>query len=347
MREDDGAVAVLVALLAVVLFGFGALVIDVGALYSERRQLQNGSDAGALAVAQLCAGGSCGAFLADARGFASGNAVDDVSRVETGEVCGLGPGLPACTNPPTGLAGDGYVRVTARTRETDGTNLVPPALASVLVPGYSGKDVSASSTVIWGSPGGVDAQLAITFSQCEYKKLTQDAAGNTVYAPPYTAALERTIYFHDTTEASTCPAGPSGADLPGGFGWLDPDAGCRATITNGWAGDNTGVSASKACKQALEDLYGKTVFIPVFDGTNGLSGNNGEYHIWSYVAFVLTGWNFSGTQQNSTHQPSGKNNPCKSSQTCLSGFFIEAVAPGGGPVSGGPDQGVRVVQLVS
>ena len=34
MRGDDGAVAVMVALLSLVLFGFGALVIDVGALYS-------------------------------------------------------------------------------------------------------------------------------------------------------------------------------------------------------------------------------------------------------------------------------------------------------------------------
>lgn len=346
LRGDDGAVAVLVALLSVVLFGFGALVIDVGALYSERRQLQSGSDSGALAVAQSCAGGSCGDFLGDARAFASDNAVDDVSRVDAGDVCGLGAGLPACTDPPSGLAGSGYVRVTARTRETDGADLVPPTLASVLVPGYDGTDVSASSTVIWGPAGGVDAALAITFSQCEYEKLTQDASGNPVYATkPYAAALERTVYFHDTTEASTCPAGPSGADLSGGFGWLDAaDSTCSATVENGWAGDDTGASADNACKDALEALLGRTVIIPVFDDVNGLTGTNGEYHIWSYVGFVLTGWRFPGTTQASAYS-SAAPNPCKPSQTCLTGFFVETVTSG--PVGSGPDQGVRVVQLVS
>ena len=44
----------------VVLIGVGALVIDSGALYAERRQLQNGADAAALAVAQDCADGHCG-----------------------------------------------------------------------------------------------------------------------------------------------------------------------------------------------------------------------------------------------------------------------------------------------
>lgn len=80
MRGDDGAVAVLVALLAVVLFGFGAFVIDLGALYSERRQLQKGADAGAFAVAQACAGGDCGTFDLDADAFADDNALDDAAR---------------------------------------------------------------------------------------------------------------------------------------------------------------------------------------------------------------------------------------------------------------------------
>ena len=57
--DDRGAVLVWVALMLVVLLGIGALVIDVGALYAERRQLQNGADAAALAVAADCAEGDC------------------------------------------------------------------------------------------------------------------------------------------------------------------------------------------------------------------------------------------------------------------------------------------------
>jgi len=52
LRRDDGAVAVITALLMVALLGFAAVSVDVGANYAERRQLQNGADAAALAVAQ-------------------------------------------------------------------------------------------------------------------------------------------------------------------------------------------------------------------------------------------------------------------------------------------------------
>ena len=38
-----------------VLVGMAALVVDVGAVVEEKRQLQNGADAAALAVAQSCA----------------------------------------------------------------------------------------------------------------------------------------------------------------------------------------------------------------------------------------------------------------------------------------------------
>src|ERR1039457_1222087 len=60
-RDERGAVGVLVAMMlgAGVLTGMGALVIDVGQLYQERAELQNGADAAALAVAESCATGTC------------------------------------------------------------------------------------------------------------------------------------------------------------------------------------------------------------------------------------------------------------------------------------------------
>src|SRR5947208_3628329 len=55
--HDRGAVAGLVAVLLStgVLLGMAALSVDVGQLYAERRQVQNGADAAALAVAVSCA----------------------------------------------------------------------------------------------------------------------------------------------------------------------------------------------------------------------------------------------------------------------------------------------------
>lgn len=345
LSSDGGAVAVVVALLSVVLFGFGAFVVDVGALYYERRQLQVGADSAALAVAQSCANGDCGSFASDAERYADGNAFDGAARIKPGDVCGSASvGLPVCADPPAGLVGSGYVRVTTHTEEADGTFLVPPFLARILVPDYHGTEVSASAVVAWGPPGGVNADLALTFSQCEYERLTR-IDGETVYAEePFAddAALQRTVYFHDTTEASSCPSGPSGADLPGGFGWLDADESYTAVVTSGWVGDDTGAAASNDCKTALGALLGKTVMIPVFNDLNGLTGTNGQYKIWSYVGFVLTGYRFPGASY-----PAGKNAPCASNQTCIRGLFVETVAPADAPIGSGPDQGVRVVQLIS
>src|SRR4051794_5378472 len=141
LTGDEGAVAIIVALLAVVLLGFGALVVDVGALYSERRELQSGADASALAIAADCAAGACGAVDQTSSQYADANSSDHVSGVE--EVCGSGPGLTACAIPPPTTPGSGYVRVTTRTEQADGSNLVPPFLARVIVPGYEGTEVRA------------------------------------------------------------------------------------------------------------------------------------------------------------------------------------------------------------
>lgn len=51
LKHEDGASAVLVALVVVMLLGFTALAIDVGYMYSTRNELQNIADAAALAGA--------------------------------------------------------------------------------------------------------------------------------------------------------------------------------------------------------------------------------------------------------------------------------------------------------
>ena len=50
--DDEGQTTVLVALLFVILLGFGALSLDVGRFYAERRYLQNAVDSAALACAR-------------------------------------------------------------------------------------------------------------------------------------------------------------------------------------------------------------------------------------------------------------------------------------------------------
>src|SRR5947199_6252284 len=55
--REEGAVAIMVALLLVVFMAAVALTVDVGGLYLRRRALVNGSDAAALSAARTCSRG--------------------------------------------------------------------------------------------------------------------------------------------------------------------------------------------------------------------------------------------------------------------------------------------------
>ena len=149
-RDDTGGVAVLVGILigGGVLFGLGALVVDVGQLYAERAQLQNGADAGALAVAKSCARGTCTPAIATS--YANLNSIDRASAVNL--VCGSGTlgGCPASTGtmtdcPPGPAQGTNYVDVHTSTLTSSGTTLLPPAFAQTLLghTNYTGSTVHA------------------------------------------------------------------------------------------------------------------------------------------------------------------------------------------------------------
>src|SRR5437660_1798438 len=75
-----------------------ALTIDVGALFTQRRELQNGADAGALAVAKSCVTGSC--VTTKASTYSTANDHDGTSQLDASagaSVCGTFAGLPSCT----------------------------------------------------------------------------------------------------------------------------------------------------------------------------------------------------------------------------------------------------------
>jgi Flp pilus assembly protein TadG len=134
---ERGAVGVLVVVLlgGGVLTGMGALVVDVGQLYQNRAELQSGADAGALAVAQSCAQGTC--TPSSANYFAGANAATGLAAVNL--VCGSG-GQAACPAsngkifdcPAAPAAGTNYVDVHTATKTPTGS-LLPPAFASSLL----------------------------------------------------------------------------------------------------------------------------------------------------------------------------------------------------------------------
>lgn len=368
LRGDDGAVAVVVAILMVAMLGFGALVLDSGSLYAERRQLQNGADAAALAAAPDCAlpAGCATTAQGTAVAKAGQNANDGSALVASPSgpaVCGSGGGLPPCSpvsgigpwdcRPlPSGiLATADYVQVRTQTL-SDGSSLVPPVLAQVLAPGYAGSTVRACARASWGGAGAMASAIPLIISNCEFEALVGSPPSNFAPPPPYPpypdASWEQTLYFHDTTEAAAgdCPAGPSGGDDPlsGGFGWLE-STDCQATSSvDGWYDASPGTSPGNDCKaNQLDDYVGQTVYIPIYDRTNGLNGANGQYGVLGYAAFVLTGYHLGGSYSVPsiiTGQKTCAVLPTEGSQRCISGFFTQALTPTsgtiGGPLLGAP-----------
>ncbi len=164
-RDERGVVAVIVGLLiGTVLLGLGALVIDVGQLYQERAQLQNGADAAALAVAKSCILGTCttSTALSTAQTYANENAADGAAGVgtvcgyaDTLTACGASTGaMTACPSPPA--SGTNYVDVNTSTKTSGGATVIAPVFAKELLGNgsYTGTTVLACAQVQWGGSGG-------------------------------------------------------------------------------------------------------------------------------------------------------------------------------------------------
>lgn len=311
-RDERGAVIIIMAAFTVVIVGIAALVVDIGAIHDEKRQLQNGADAAALGVAQLigqtCATGSpaclAGPLMTRAQDLANGNARDAAATVDS-----VTPDYGART-----------VTVRTSTRQGNGSTILPYEFGRALT-GVNGKTVRAAATASWAGLKRA-AVIPLTLSKCEFTTATQD---NTVFN------VQRTILFH--TKAASCGGGP---DLPGGFGWLTDNNDtnnddCNVTPSAGdIVSDDTGVVGTPhSCD--MSTLLEKDVLLAVYDSLTG-SGINGKYHIYGFGEFHLTGYRFNSTN-------SGGTVPCSSPNTCIAGYFIRFVPVG---ELGGPTLGNRV-----
>jgi len=200
--SEHGAVAAVVAILlaAGVLFGSGALVIDVGVLYSEREQLQSGADAASFRIAMDCVRLATTATPCTASGetsvavtYAQKNALDGKANAQ---VCLNGSGCPAwltgtacppLPTPPSGTATGSYVEVRTSTLTSNNGTVVPPVFGGTL-PGinYSGTRVGACGRVNWGPPANPGRVFALGISLCDWKRMTN--SGTSYFGPIGTLA---------------------------------------------------------------------------------------------------------------------------------------------------------------
>ena len=378
-RDDRGAVGVLVAILigTGVLFGMGALVIDVGQLYQNQAELQNGADAAALAIAKSCVAGSCTPSVAtsyadaNASGLTGGTAdvtfvcgMNGTVAVGTGN-CGTG-NKHCVANPPSGT---NYVDVETSTELPNGSHLLPPVFARTLAGNgnYSGTTVYACSQAEWGPPL-LGNTVGITVGLCDWSEATSNGATypSPPPYPPNPSALPVVIDFHDPTgqeSDSSCPSGPAGQTASGNFGWtFDPNSNCllypgNFTNTGGGIytyGGNTGNNTPSDCQTILQSAQQKqtVLYIPIYSAYDG-HGSNATYTLSGLGAFALTGYNF-GNQFQVADRITGQV-PCTgggngkgnggSSVTCISGYFLHNQIPPPGSSLNGPDYGVQGYKL--
>jgi Putative Flp pilus-assembly TadE/G-like len=330
-NPEKGAAAIIVAMLMVAVLACAAIAVDVGAMYAEKAQIQNGADATALAIAGDCAKGlNCTTAMAD-----PGNRLADANANDSST------GVFSVTQPHANT-----VRVETNAREAgSGSNHFSLFFAKVM--GIDTATIRATAAASWGPPSA-GATLPWTVSECVYKQylspsqLAQlSSTGNFSGDPIPTHILLR--YDENAPTVGGCAA--QNGYQPGGFGWLETDTGCTTDIdltlsVSGQPGNHFPNAA--ACDALLDTLLDEPALIPLFNSATG-NGNNAVYSLVGFAAFKVTGYKFSGSVAvNDSLAPS-----CTGNCRGLQGYFVRFVSIQEGMTlsSGGPNYGGTVVEL--
>ena len=357
-HAERGATAIIVAIVMTALMSVAALAVDVAAMHQERRELQSGADAAALALAQDCARGSCGAPLAmstTAKTFANANAHDGLARIVQ-----ITPTASEITvRVGTEQAGGGA---------DNDANTVDFTFARVF--GVDGRDINASATARWSPVGGA-ATLPLTFSLCEWQRETSNGANfyhlnANGQLDPVPTDPPSVILFHDSgnTNGNGNGSGDTSGDcaaqagqdvnhdgrLPGGFGWLE-STDCEATIiAPGWVAAKPGAGVPNGCDPST--LVNRTLLVAVFAdegsqvnqdyGTCTIGPGGKCYFIAGFAQMYITFVRFP-----SYASANGQNTPCRPPDSCIAGYFIEGLVPVADVLGGGSQNfGSTIVELV-
>ena len=351
-RDDRGAVGVLVAMMfgVGVLTGMGALVIDVGQLFQEHVQLQDGADAAALAVAKSCATGACTPAIAV--NYANENSSDGSAAVPL--VCGSGT-LGACAAstgattdcPAVPPAGTNYVDVHTSTKTASGATLIAPVFARTLLgnSAYAGRTVLACAQAEWGGAPFPGIITAFTISACDWDKAT---TSGTVYGPvPPTApssTLDQVLKVRSVT-GTGCTNYAAPDDATSLFGWITETGGCTLnTVPGPTYSVKSGTSSANCNTPLYDDAQNRSeIYIPVYTSVTG-TGVNAVYNLKAIAAFVVTGYNIPGSSFDSYTDWLKSSNQCTGTTYCINGYFVADLVPFTGSFSAS-SVGLNVIKL--
>jgi hypothetical protein len=327
---ERGVAGVLVALMMLVLIGAGAMAVDVGQIYAERAQLQNGADAAALAVAKTCHESGCTQTAANtmAQDLANANANDGGSKVLFPVDLSVPNQVTVRTSTAQGKDGPGFLsKMFASALNAPPATVGAYAIAKAAPPSGGGGFPLAFSNKCWDLAGGVESGI-----------------------------LQKISWKPGTTCTN-----PSGTVVPGGWGWLDdPDNDCYAvTATGNVAGSDPGSDKPAQCHDILQGWIATlkgggevNVPFPVFDTKSG-TGGPATFHIIGYATFQIWGWKFGNNDVYEYHNKAS--DPSMNSalacngglDRCIIGKFVkfETISSGGGG-TGGVDLGTVDIRLI-
>ena len=325
--SERGASAIIVAILMVALLGFAAISIDVGRIYWERAQLQNGADAAALSIALDCSKGKCAAGEATAPEFANNNANDTHTEIKH------------ITYPSPGT-----VRVETGALSAAGEKSLGLTFARVF--GFDETQVNAYSVAAWGGPTGGTFAFPLAFSECA---LHEFIATN--------AASSGKSWLKFKGDSPSCISIYHAAGIvPGGWGYLDPNADAAGTsdgacvltldltVKTVYDGKEGSSIPGTACKAKLGDWISEAnangyaeVYFPVFSEFTGTGG--GKFTIQGIAAFRIYAWKLSGGGTPDTHKDSSYPG-CSGSCRGVYGEFVRMMDKDELTGGGGQDLGV-------
>lgn len=332
-QSEQGAVAVVVAVTLVVVLGFAALAIDVGAIYAEKAQLQNGADATALAIAGECAKGvDCPTEMTDPDNrLADDNANDDSS------------GVFSVTQPNSNT-----VRVETNAQATGSTD-DSFSLFFARVLGNESAVIHADAEASWGPPSAATT-LPWTASECVFKHfLTPSQLSSLSSTGTFTGypSDEHILLRYDENTPTFPDCEEQNGYRPGGFGWLETNSGCSTDIdlsatVDGQPGNHFPNQPHNVCDELHSTIMDEPALIPLFDSNTG-NGNNTVYSLIGFAAFQVTGYKFSGSVVHvDPEAPPCTGGNCRG----LQGYFTRFVSLEEGlSLTAGPNYGGSVAVL--
>lgn len=167
------------------------------------------------------------------------------------------------------------------------------------VVGIHSTPIQATATAEWEDPASVSAAgtFPLAFSWCALDALEESTEAQALYSSDNDCK--------DSDQTS----------IPGGFGWLSPDATCQSFDwvqgQYGWARSKPGKSMETCDDAPFDQFIGQKIFLPIFDDVDG-QGSDGKLRIIGYASLTLSGYYFPSDRQGSL---------CKGNVLCVSGVF--------------------------